>query len=595
MASEWREVKLGEVVSINTDSIGNDWPFSHIKYIDISSVGEGAIIEPAQILSLDEAPSRAKRLVKEGDSVLSTVRPGRRSMFFAKQPEPDWVVSTGFAVLRARREFIEPRYLYACIFDKAFTEFLVKREKGAAYPAVLPEDIADAVIKLPPLPEQRAIAHILGTLDDKIELNRRMSETLEQMARALFKAWFVDFEPVRAKMEGRWKKAHPLPLGEDRWKTTHPLPLGEGRGEGVIPPDLLSFARELRRNATDAERLLWRLLRNRSLAGAKFRRQHPIPPYVLDFYCPELKLAIELDGGQHNEPKYRQRDTQRTARLEERHGIRVLRFWNREVLHETEAVLQVIYQAVMERRVELQPSPPTPLPVGEGSFLPAHLFDLFPDRLVPSELGEIPEGWEVGRLSDLCSTQYGYTASAVDEPVGPKFLRVTDINKRNWIDWGDVPHCEIDSDAKQAYALKIGDLVVARMADPGKSAIIEDEIDAVFASYLVRLKTRSLAHSYYVYGFLKSDLYAEYAEGAKSGSVQANMNAKVIVGASLVVPPMAVMEEFLKAILPLRQRLVSNVRESRTLAALRDALLPKLISGELRVKDAQRFLKERGL
>jgi type I restriction enzyme S subunit len=125
------------------------------------------------------------------------------------------------------------------------------------------------------------------------------------------------------------------------------------------------------------------------------------------------------------------------------------------------------------------------------------------------------------------------------------------------------------------------------MADQVKSDIIEDDIDAVFASYLVRLKTASLAHSYYVYGFLKSDLYAEYTEGAKSGSVQANMNAKVIVGASLVAPPTAIIDQFLNAVLPLRRRLVANVRESRTLAALRDTLLPKLISGELRVPDAE--------
>ncbi len=60
-------------------------------------------------------------------------------------------------------------------------------------------------------PQQRAIAHVLGTLDDKIELNRRMNETLEAMARALFKSWFVDFEPVRAKMEGRWRRGESLP------------------------------------------------------------------------------------------------------------------------------------------------------------------------------------------------------------------------------------------------------------------------------------------------------------------------------------------------------------------------------------------------
>jgi len=158
-----------------------------------------------------------------------------------------------------------------------------------------------------------------------------------------------------------------------------------------------------------------------------------------------------------------------------------------------------------------------------------------------------------------------------------------DINKRNWIEWDDVPHCKIEPGARASYALQYGDLVVARMADPGKSAIVEEEIEAVFASYLVRLKTASLARSYYVYGFLKSDLYSEYAQGATSGSVQANMNAKVIVGASLVIPTEAVIERFFKAVLPFRQCLVANVRESRTLATLRDTLLPKLSSGEVRL------------
>jgi type I restriction enzyme S subunit len=229
---------------------------------------------------------------------------------------------------------------------------------------------------------------------------------------------------------------------------------------------------------------------------------------------------------------------------------------------------------------------------GRDPGLPAHLAALFPARLVESELGEIPEGWEVRSLSGLCTTQYGYTASAVDEPIGPKLLRVTDINKRNWIDWSDVPHCTRDAQAQAPYALQVGDLVVARMADPGKSAIIEEPIDAVFASYLVRLKTTSLALSYFIHGFLKSDQYAEYSAGARSGSVQANMNARVIVDTSLVVPPLAVMDSFLGRVLPLRQRLVANVRESHTLAALRDALLPKLISGELPVREAARFVKE---
>jgi len=161
------------------------------------------LVERPKLMGFAEAPSRARRLVREGDTILSTVRPNRRSMFFISAPKTDWVVSTGFAVLRPKPDLIDPRYLYTCVFDRSFTNYLVSREKGAAYPAVLPEDISNAAIKLPPLPEQRAIACILGSLDDKIEANRRMNETLEAIARALFKSWFVDFDPVRAKAEGR--------------------------------------------------------------------------------------------------------------------------------------------------------------------------------------------------------------------------------------------------------------------------------------------------------------------------------------------------------------------------------------------------------
>ena len=123
MAGEWRTVRLGDVADINPDAINDAWPYTHIRYVDISSVGEGMLTEPPQVISLAEAPSRAKRLVREGDTVLSTVRPNRRSMFFVSSAEPDLVVSTGFAVLRPKPGLIHPRYLYACVFDRAFTDY----------------------------------------------------------------------------------------------------------------------------------------------------------------------------------------------------------------------------------------------------------------------------------------------------------------------------------------------------------------------------------------------------------------------------------------------------------------------------------------
>jgi very-short-patch-repair endonuclease len=96
-------------------------------------------------------------------------------------------------------------------------------------------------------------------------------------------------------------------------------------------------ARQLRRDATEVERRLWRRLRDRQLAGHKFRRQHAVGPYIADFACPERRLIVELDGGQHDQTADARRDAD-LARL----GYRVIRFWNHEVLQHPEAVLQSI-------------------------------------------------------------------------------------------------------------------------------------------------------------------------------------------------------------------------------------------------------------
>lgn len=103
--------------------------------------------------------------------------------------------------------------------------------------------------------------------------------------------------------------------------------------------DLVTCARELRRHQTDAEKLLWQKLRNRQLMDFKFRRQVPVGPYIVDLVCESGALVVEIDGSQHMElVDY---DRRRTAFLEKK-GYRVLRFWNNQVLQETEAVLESI-------------------------------------------------------------------------------------------------------------------------------------------------------------------------------------------------------------------------------------------------------------
>ena len=127
-------------------------------------------------------------------------------------------------------------------------------------------------------------------------------------------------------------------------------------------------ARALRRRMTEAERLLWQHLRAKQL-GIRFRRQHPVGPYILDFYAPQARLAVEIDGGGHNEPAQHAHDEKRTRFLEEQ-GIQVLRFWNHEVLQHTQEVLTAIWEALQQRKAEepLTPppfNPPSPLPGGE--------------------------------------------------------------------------------------------------------------------------------------------------------------------------------------------------------------------------------------
>jgi len=110
--------------------------------------------------------------------------------------------------------------------------------------------------------------------------------------------------------------------------------------------DTKKSARELRKNLTDAERRLWQQLKRRQIATVKFRRQQPLGPFIVDFVCFERRVIVEVDGGQHAQQVCY--DEQRTCWLEAQ-GYRVLRFWNNDVLANTEAVAQAIFDAVEQR------------------------------------------------------------------------------------------------------------------------------------------------------------------------------------------------------------------------------------------------------
>ena len=187
-------------------------------------------------------------------------------------------------------------------------------------------------------------------------------------------------------------------------------------------------------------------------------------------------------------------------------------------------------------------------------------------------------------MGDVChKPQYGYTATAKDEHVGPKFLRITDINKKAWIDWSSVPYCEITEGNYAKYCLTTGDMLIARMADPGHGALIEEDLEAVFASYLIRFRPLHRQHARLLQYWLRSDRYWELVSGRAAGTTRTSLNAKVLSRFPVIIPSIQIAAAFEEHISSIRARVVANSSESLTLTAKRDTLLPKLISGELRM------------
>lgn len=289
----------------------------------------------------------------------------------------------------------------------------------------------------PDLAEQRAIAHILGTLDDKVELNQRISETLESMARGLFRSWFVDHDPVRAKMDGRWQPGESLP------------------------------------------------------------------------------------------------------------------------------------------------------------GLPADLYDLFPDRLVESELGEIPEEWEVLGLNDAIEFNPSRTLSKGDPaPYLPMASMPTT---------GHIPGAVEHRDYGSGVRFTNGDTLMARITpclENAKTAFVDflnnGEVGWGSTEYIV-LRPKPPLPEHFAYCLARHEPFRQFAIKRMTGSSgRQRVRATALEHYKLALPTQPqIPEAFGDLVAPLFRRATEGARESWSLADLRDTLLPKLISGELRVPDAERIV-ERG-
>ena len=293
----------------------------------------------------------------------------------------------------------------------------------AAVPGLNRNHLHQAWVHVPPLPEQRAIAHILGTLDDKIELNRRMNETLEEMVRALFKSWFVDFDPVRAKMDGRWRRGQSLP------------------------------------------------------------------------------------------------------------------------------------------------------------GMPADLYDLFPDRLVDSELGEIPEGWGVKSLGNVAKEVRVSVQPQSIRP-GTPYIALEHMPRRciALSDW-DVA----DGVGSSKFRFERGNILFGKLR-PYFHKVGIAPLEGVCSTDIVVVAPAANCWFGFVLGYFSSDEFVDYTDTTSTGTRMPRTKWRDMARYTIALPTCVLAEAFTLQIQLWTERFVSAIFESRTLAALRDALLPKLTSGELKIK-----------
>ena len=421
--ANWLETTFGSCASLIQDTISPS-DCGETPYIGLEHIGEGTL--SLESTSTARTVNSIKSRFRCGDILFGKLRPYFRKVV---RPRFDGICSTDIWVVRPS-DGVDAGYLFYLMASQQFVDTATRGSQGTRMPRAKWEFVSRSKVFLPPIQEQRAIAGVLGALDDKIELNRCMSETLEEMARAMFRSWFVDFDPVRAKVEGR---------------------------TSGLPPDL------------DA---------------------------------------------------------------------------------------------------------------------------LFPAEFKKSELGEIPAGWHMESLGGLCDKpQYGYTQSATDDPIGPKFLRITDINKKPWIEWETVPYCVIGGGDLEKYRLHKGDILIARIADPGHSCIIEEEREAVFASYLIRFRPKLQIFGRFLQYWLQSGAYWNLVTGRAAGTTRISLNAKVLSEFPVLLPSSSLLEMFGKQIESLRSRVVANARESGALAAQRNELLPRLLSGKLRMGGPQQSVR----
>ena len=198
MSREWPVVSVGEAATLNDEYWSPRENWDCISYLDTGNITENRVSKIETLApGRDRVPSRARRKVRPGDIIYSTVRPSQRHFGLLREPPPNLLVSTGFAVVRSRETLVLPEYLYWFLAQESITDLLqaIAETSASAYPSIRPDDLGRLTLALPPLAEQRGIARVLGALDRRMETNRRMNRTLDETARAISEDWFRNSGP----------------------------------------------------------------------------------------------------------------------------------------------------------------------------------------------------------------------------------------------------------------------------------------------------------------------------------------------------------------------------------------------------------------
>ena len=201
-----------------------------------------------------------------------------------------------------------------------------------------------------------------------------------------------------------------------------------------------------------------------------------------------------------------------------------------------------------------------------------------------TEIGEIPEEWEIKRIEQICEApQYGYTEGASSNPIGPKFLRITDIQEGT-VNWDSVPFCKCPEDMINKYKLKKADILFARTgATTGKCFIVDEAPLSIFASYLIRIRAKEIAHPVFLYMYLNSEQYWRQIKQRIVGSAQGGVNASLLSKILVSIPPLSEQQKIAGILSTVDKKLETLHYKKSKSELLKKGLMQVLLTGQVRV------------